>query len=158
MATQKIRTGDIQVSGLKELNKALRDMPGDLQKDLPKINREVAGFVSDTARSNALSLGGVAAKTAPTISLVGGAKSAGVGFGGARAPWAGGAEFGAGHNVSRTRRTGSYLGFNQFQPWSGNGPKAGFFVYPAIRDKSERIVQTYETRMDDLLKRAFPDK
>lgn len=157
MATQKIRTGDVQVSGLKELNKQLRDLPGDLQKELPKINRAAADIVATDARSNALSIGGVAAKTAPTIGVVGGARSAGVGFGGARAPWAGGAEFGAGRNVVRRRRSGSYLGFNQFQEWSGNGPKAGYFVYPAIRDNNERIVRTYEEGLNDLLKRAFPD-
>lgn len=157
MATQKIRTGDVQVSGLRELNKALRDLPGDLQKEMPAINREVAGFVASDARSNALSLGGVAAKTAPTIALLGGARSAGVGFGGARAPWAGGAEFGAGRNITRSRRSGTYLGFNQFEEWTGNGAKAGRFIYPAIRDNNERIVRTYEERVDDLLKRAFPD-
>lgn len=157
MATQKIRTGDVQVSGLRELNKALKDLPGELQKELPEINREVARLVVDDARSKALSIGGVAAKTAPSIGVLGGARSAGVGFGGARAPWAGGAEFGAGRDVRRTRSTGSYLGFNQFKSWRGNGPKAGYFVYPSIRQNNDRIVQTYEERLNDLLERAFPD-
>lgn len=158
MATQKVRTGDIQVRGLKELNKALKDLPDDLHKELPRINREAAGIAADQGRSNALALGGVAAKTAPSIKLVGGARSAGVGFGGVAYPWAGGAEFGAGQNIIRTRKSGTYLGYNQFEPWKGNGPTAGYFIYPAIREKNDEIVRTYEEGLEGILKQLFPDK
>lgn len=157
MATQKIRTGDVQISGLRELNKALKDLPGDLEKELPKTSKRVAGFVADDAHSNALSLGGVAAKVAPSIKAVGGAKSAGVGFGGAAYPMGGGAEFGAGRDTQRTRSSGTYIGFRQFQEWRGNDSNAGYFVYPSIRSNSDRIVEEYTQSVDDLLKKAFPD-
>lgn len=157
MATRKIRTGDVQVSGLRELNKALKQLPGDLNKELPKTSKKVAGIVADDAHSNALGLGGVAAKVAPSIRAVGGAKSAGVGFGGAAYPMGAGAEFGAGRDAQRTRSSGTYIGFRQFQPWRGNDRRAGYFVYPSIRSNSDRIVEEYTQAMDDLLKRAFPD-
>lgn len=157
MATKRIRTGTVSVTGLAELNKELRAMDTGLQKELAQTNRGVAGFVADDARSAALSLGGVAAKVAPSIRAVGGVKSAGVGFGGAAFPYGAGAEFGAGHGIPRHRSSGAYQGYNQFKPWRGNGESAGYFVYPTIRRDAPRIENEYVKAVDALLKKAFPD-
>src|SRR5437879_12566429 len=123
----KIKSGTVQVEGLRELNKALRALGPELQKELGQASKSVADFVASDARGAALMLGGVAAKVAPSIKGVGGVRSAGVAFGGARYPMAAGAEFGAGHDLHRTRSSGSYKGFNQFDRWKGNGSDAGYF-------------------------------
>jgi len=156
-SSQKIRSGTIEVEGLAELNKALRALGPEMQKELGSASRDVARFVADDAAAGARSRGGVAAHIAPSIKPVGGVKSAGVGLGGPRYPMAPGAEFGAGQNVARTRASGSYKGYNQFDEWKGNGPQAGYFVYPAIRQDADRIETEYTKAVDALTKKAFPN-
>jgi hypothetical protein len=153
----KIKTGTVSVEGLRELNKALKALGPEFPKALGAASKVVANFVANDARGAAMSLGGIAAKTAPSIKGVGGATSAGVAFGGARYPFASGAEFGAGQDLRRRRSSGTYLGFNQFEPWKGNGKDAGYFVYPSIRQDSDRIVTEYSKAVDAVLKNAFPD-
>lgn len=138
----RIRSSDqgVQVHGLNELNRALRELGKEAQKELTQTNKKVAGFVADDARAAARSLGGVAAKVAPSIKAAGGTTWAGVGFGGAAYPFAGGAEFGS-------------LRYKQFKPWRGNGSDAGYFLYPAIRRDVDRIETEYNEAIDGLLKR-----
>lgn len=138
----RIRASEgVRVSGLNELNRALRDMGGrEFQKELKEAGKKVADTVADDARGIAYILGGVAAKTAPSIRAAAGFTSAGVSFGGAAYPFAGGAEFGS-------------LRFKQFMPWRGNGDGAGYFIYESIRDNSERIEQEYLAAADDILRR-----
>lgn len=152
MATTRVRSGLVQVDGLTQLNRALKAMGPETQKKLKLANRTVADFVAGDARSAAASLGGVAAYVAPSIKPVGGVSSAGVAFGGAAYPMAAGAEFGAGRNTRRDRKTGTYLGFNQFDEWTGNGSDAGYFIYPTIRQDADRIETEYTTALDRLLK------
>lgn len=137
----KIRTGDIQVEGLAELNRALKAMGPEFQRELKDTNKKVAEIVADDARAAAYSLGGVAAKTAPSIKAKGYTASAGVSIGGAGYPFAGGAEF------------GSYK-YKQFQPWRGNSTDAGYFLYPAIRHDVDRIETEYRDALDDLIKKV----
>lgn len=136
----RIRSGDIRVTGLSELNRRLRALGPDVQKELKETNRSVAEFVADDARGAARSIGGVAAKVAPSIKAKGGNTSAGVSFGGAAYPMAGGAEFGS-------------IKYKQFKPWRGNGSDAGYFVYPAIRQDAERITTEYTHALDRLMRR-----
>lgn len=137
----RIRTGMVQVDGLRELNKALKDMGPELKGELRKTNKTVADFVAVDAKSAAYSVGGVAAHVAPSIKASAGAESAGVSLGGGRYPMAGGAEFGSNK-------------FKQFKPWRGNGSDAGYFVYPAIRQDADRIETEYGVAMDRLLRKA----
>ena len=118
--TQRIRTGFIQVDGLRELDAALKSLGPELRKELRTTNKAVATLVANDARSAAYSIGGVAAHVAPSIKASAGTQSAGVALGGPAYPMAGGAEFGAGQDRMRDRRTGQYIGFRQFQPWRGN--------------------------------------
>ena len=137
-----IRSGTVKVDGLRELNAALRKLGGaDLAKELNAASRKVAEFVASDAKAGAYSLGGVAAHVAPSIGVRAGRESAGVAFGGARYPMAGGAEF------------GSYA-YPQFKPWLGNSSDAGYFVYPAIRQDADRIETEYRDAVDDLIKRV----
>lgn len=140
----KFRTGAVEVTGLRELNKALKELGPEFPKEMRKTNKSVADEVRNDARGKALSLGGVAAKTAPTLKSSSGTNSAGVSLGGTTAPWAAGAEFGGGRR-STTR---------QFKPWRGSGPDAGYFVYPTIRENADDIVDAYNEAIGDLLQRV----
>jgi hypothetical protein len=135
-------SGDVgvRVHGLTELNKTLREMGPEFQKELTQTNKSVAGFVADDAKAAAYSLGGVAAKVAPTVKAAGGTTWAGVSFGGSAYPFAGGAEFGS-------------LRYKQFRPWRGNGSDAGYFLYPSIRRDADRITTEYTEALDRLLDR-----
>jgi hypothetical protein len=140
----RIRSGAIEVDGLAQLGRALKDLGDDAPKELREANREVADDVAGESKSKALSLGGVAAKVAPTIKASAGTTSAGVGFGGSAAPWAQGAEFGGGRRATT----------KQFKPWRGSSSsRAGYFVYPTIRDNAERIEETYVDKIDALTRR-----
>ena len=57
----------VQVDGLAELNRALRELGPDAQKELKGANLEVAKDVADDAQAIAIGLGGVAAKSAPSL-------------------------------------------------------------------------------------------
>lgn len=138
-----IKSGTVRVVGLDDLRKALRSLDKDAGKELAAEAKQVAQMVADHARSRALSIGGVAAKTAPSITARGGQRSAGVSFGGARYPFGGGAEFGS-------------MRYPQFEPWTGNGPDAGYFVYPSIRDDAGEIEDMFTDRMNKLIARRFP--
>lgn len=140
----KIRSGAVEVSGLRELNKALKELGPQFPKEMRKTNKAVAEDVASEARSRALSLGGVAAKAAPSVKASAGATSGGVAVGSNSAPWALGAEFGGG----RRKTT------QQFKPWRGSGASAGYFVYPTIRENADEIVEAYSEGMDELLKRV----
>jgi hypothetical protein len=151
----KMKAGAIRVEGLRELNKSLRDLGPEARAELKAASQKVAELVAADARAAAMSLGGVAAKVAPSLSArssVGG--SAGVAFGGPRFPMAGGAEFGAGRERMRDRTTGQYVGYRQFQDWKGNGPGAGYFLYPTIRRDADRIVTEFTTALEDLVQRV----
>jgi hypothetical protein len=147
MASSKIRTGDIRVEGLRELSRALKEIGPDLQAELRTTNRGVAEREASNAVSAANSIGGVAAKTAPSIRATAGVRSAGVGFGGAAAPYGAGAEFGGGRRPT-TR---------QFKEWRGSGPDAGYFVYPTIRRDADAILDDYVDAVNDVIRHNFPD-
>jgi hypothetical protein len=138
---QRLRSDDgIRVSGLNELNRALRTMGKEFQSELKDANRDAAEMVASGSRSAAYSLGGVAAKTAPSIKASVRTTAAAVSFGGTGYEFAGGAEF------------GSYR-FRQFKPWRGNGSDAGYFLYPTIRRDADKIEGEYTDALDDLLRR-----
>ena len=139
--TTRIRSGEVNVEGLDQLSRALKEMGPEFGKELRKTNKAVADFVAADAKAAAYSVGGVAAHVAPSIKATAGATSAGVGFGGSAYPMAGGAEFGS-------------LRYKQFQPWRGNSSDAGYFVYPAIRQDAERIETEYAHAVDDLIRRV----
>lgn len=140
MAKINAKGQGVKVTGLAELNKALKALGPDVQKELKAANFEVGDMVAGDARSIALGLGGVAAKVAPSIKATKTQAGAAVSFGGAAYPFAGGAEFGS-------------LKYKQFQPWRGNGSDAGYMVYPSIRQNVDRIEATYVDRLDDIMRK-----
>lgn len=140
MARINASSEGVRVHGLNELNRTLRSMGPEFQKELKQANKSVAEFVAADARSAALSVGGVAAKTAPSVRASGTNTRAGVSIGGSKYPFAGGAEFGS-------------VRYKQFAPWRGNSSEAGYFLYPSIRQDSDRILTEYTAALDDLLRR-----
>jgi hypothetical protein len=144
----RIRTGDVKIEGLRELNKALKEIGPAFPREMRSANKEVAGGVAKHALSNALGLGGVAAHVAGSIKPSAGVNSASVGIGGPTNPAAGGAEFGGGRRPTT----------HQFKPWRGSGPGAGYFLYPAIREDADEIVADYMDALNNLIRRAGLDQ
>lgn len=141
----RVRTGAVKVQGLSDLNKALKAIGPDARKELKDVSKEASDMVASDARRIAYTIGGVAAKVAPSIRATASVTGSGaVSIGGAAYPMAGGAEFGS-------------LKYKQFKPWRGNGPDAGYFLYPAIRDDIDKIVELYVEGIDGIIKRRFPE-
>ncbi len=61
------------------------------------------------------------------------------------------------NNGQQVRVVGQVRGWNQFVPWTGNKAGAGRFLFPAIRDRTEEIVDVYGDALDRITKQAFPD-
>lgn len=49
------------------------------------------------------------------------------------------------------------MGWNQFRRWRGNGPDAGYAIYPTIRANQAQIRDTYEDMVAKIVRDAFPD-
>lgn len=140
MAKINAKGQGVNVRGLTELNRALKKLGPEAQAELKEANVEVGELVASDAKVIAEGLGGVAAKVAPSIRAARTQAGAAISFGGAAYPFAGGAEFGS-------------FRYKQFKPWRGNGAGAGYFVYPAIRQDSDEIAETYMERLDDLMRK-----
>jgi hypothetical protein len=151
----------VRIEGLKALQKDLRDLDQKLPRELRKVNLSVAQMVAEHARGAASSQGGIAAAAAGRLKARAEQRSAAVvltaGAPGTAAGGALGAEFGAGHDSNRSRRSGQYKGYNQFKMWRGNGPDAGYFMYPTVRADNDQIVDAYLQRVTELLNQVFPD-
>lgn len=132
----------VKVEGLTELRKALKAVDAGLPKELGQVHRKLGDMVVTEAQARARGLGGVAAKSAPSLRAASQAARAQITLGGARAPYALGAEFGSGR-------------YKQFKPWRGSDADAGYFLYPTIRANRDRITEEYERMLDELLNRAF---
>lgn len=197
-------TDSVSVVGLSDLRRELKALEDKgLIDELKDANQAVAQIVVDDADGRFRALGGMGALVAKTLKAGRTQNRAQVSFGGAKAPFAGGVEFGAERNVLRLRKntggratkvrdeenlgkvirrveaqtvgangkgsvarqqggtrvqvTGRVRGWNQFQPWRGNGANAGYALYPAIRANGERIVDTYGDAIEKITKKAFPD-
>lgn len=133
--------GAVEVHGLAELSRALKTYDKELAKELRSAGKEAATTVADRARARAQGLGSVAAHASPSVKPSVGANYAGVALGDSAHPEAAGAEFGS-------------VRFAQFQPWTGNGPDAGYFLYPTIRDDDKAWLEPYEDAVDRVAKKA----
>lgn len=61
------------------------------------------------------------------------------------------------NNGQQVRVVGRVRGWNQFRVWRGNKQGAGYFLFPAIRDRSEEIAEVYGDHLQRITKKAFPD-
>lgn len=148
----------VQIDGLKQLQADLRALDKKLPAQLRKVNLSVAQMIATKAQARASGLGGVHAKTASAIKATAEQRSASITIKAtAAAPMVLGAEFGAGHDVPRERKTGTYRGFNALPPWKGNGPGAGYSLYPTIEESDSAIAQAYSDAIGALLNTVFHD-
>jgi hypothetical protein len=148
----------VQINGLKALQADLRALDKTLPRELRKVNLSVAQFIAERAKAVSTGLGGQHAKVADVIKAVAEQRSAAVKITATEAvPYALGAEFGAGHNSARQRKSGTYLGYNALPSWRGNSTDAGYSVYPTVRDSGEDIAAAYEQRLTELLAQVFKD-
>lgn len=125
----------LDTTGLKEflagLDKVARIEVG---RDLKAEFGRIVDDAISRGRSKANTRG--QRRAASTLRQASSASAAAIGFG-RGFPGALGHEFGAQQNTLRQRASGSYLGYNQFPTWRGNGLDAGYFMYPGIRDAAE---------------------
>lgn len=152
-----VSRGAVQIRGLTEFQRALRDIDATLPKELRQANKNAAEVVAEAGRARAESLGGVARKAAPSLRAAAEQRYAKVSLGGARYPFALGANFGAQHDVPRVSGAaadGTVLGWNQFPEWGGNqftGGAGDRFLYWALRARRDEFVAEYERQIDLLL-------
>jgi len=152
----RIKSKTVTVEGLDEFRRELRKLDEKgLIDELKDANYDVAKLVVGRAQQNASSRmeRSAAASMRPSRQ----AARAQVTGGGADVPFFGGAEFGAMRNQRRQTPRGTVTGWNQFQPWRGSGSGAGYFLYPAIRESTDDIVEMYGEAIEKITARAFPD-
>lgn len=137
----------IDVTGLKELRSALRDV--GMQRNLSRANKEVVNrIIVPAAKQNARRsftniAGGTTRVGSRGIASIRGAATqtkAVVRAGGARVPWFQGHEWGS---------TGRY---RQFPKRADKGN----IVYPVLSDKRDEIIAEYWDVIEDVVDDAFP--
>jgi hypothetical protein len=146
----------IQVRGIKDLQKALRQINEDLPKELATANQHVAQHVVTKARARAAGLGRMEARAAESLAAARQQRIAAIRYGGARYPMAMGAEFGAAQNTLRQTARGVMRGWNQFRPWRGSDSNAGYILFPTLRAESDQIVDLYGDVLGQLTRKHFP--
>ncbi len=154
------RSVAVAVEGLVDFQRALGTVSKDLPKELRAANKEAAEHVARAARARAQSLGGVAAKVAPSIKSAAEQRASKLVFGGPRYPMAMGANFGAYHDRPRVDSAGRQVtGWNQFPQWGGNqftgGARDRFFYFTIARER-DTFEQVYMDMIEALAARAFP--
>lgn len=144
---------EVRIEGLKEAREALKRMEDpERTRAYKAATAEIAeSIVIPKARANAdTRMQRRAAGTLEAVkSELGAAVRLGKGFAGSF-----GAEFGADRNqrrVGRPRGTVAPVqGWNQFQPWRGSDTGAGYFLWPAIREQTPKIINRYAEMFDEL--------
>lgn len=144
----------IGMDGFDDSRRRLKDL-GDVEKtrQYKAASDEIAEqLVIPAAQAKASTRGEQqAARTLVAVrTTAGGAVRIGGGFDAAL-----GYEFGADRNQRRLARPGGKVttvpGWNQFRPWRGSGAGAGYFLYPAIRENEDEIIDRFATVFDELL-------
>ncbi len=121
-------TARVQVTGAKELRRALAHMEADV-KDLTPINREAAETVATEARGTAPVLSGALRRTIKSSAT----KTKGVvRAGGKGIPYAGVIHFG----------------------WPAHNIKAQPFIFDALASRESEVVEKYQRRIADLVERV----
>lgn len=138
----------VNVTGLKELRKAVKEAGDELPKEMRQTNKNVAERIIEPAakergrqsRRNLAggraALGSVGVASIRTLATQ---KSATIAMGGGRVPWAGGSEWGSG---------GAY---RQFPP---KNPE-GYILYPTVKDKRDEVIEAYLEEMERFTGRIF---
>ena len=147
----------IDVEGLNEFRKALKATDKAFVKELGQEYKIIGRMIQSGAAQRAAALGGIAAKSADAVKASASTTALAVKLSsGSKTPWAFGAEFGGGkYGAGNPKPTGGYT--TQFKPWKGNGPEAGYFLYPTIRAESAHIIEEFDKAIERVAAHAFPD-
>lgn len=140
---------DIKVEGLRELQKALRQMSDQTPKAIQAAHKSVAGIVVAAAKRNASG-----STLGDRIRAVGTTRTAAVRF--------------LGHRPRGPSRTTDAL----LQEFGGRAPlfgnrnhwhevkprrKSGYFIYPAIRDTRQQVMDAYLEELDRAIRAHWSD-
>ena len=130
----------VRVEGLDELRRALKKAQDvEALGKVKAANRAAGELVVKAAQRRAPGVSRMAASAATTLRASNSAGKASVRIGSNAKPYALGAEFGS-------------VRYRQFKPWRGSGAGAGYFLWPAIRDKTPEIVELYGDAIEDALR------
>ncbi len=149
----------VKVTGLKELRKALKEL--ERAEDAAELKDAFTAAATNVQQASQSKAGSDASRwrrqsvsAAGRLKVVRSAGRAAVTIGGK--PYDLAAEFGANQDEQRkTRRfaSGKTTGWRMLPPWSGNGPSAGRWLYPSIRDEMPKTIET----VGDAIERIFAD-
>lgn len=135
----------LEVSGLKELRSALKQLDDGSLKRLRDSLKVAGDIIASDARRRAA---GFSKRAAATIRTTAGGNRVYIQGGKAKLPWYGWADFGTRSPVSgRPRSVGPWAG-------SGAGPGRGRFIYPAIDDKFDALVAKVAEAIGDSIDQA----
>lgn len=133
----------IVVEGLRELQKSLRAVSSDLPKELRKANKAAADDVVPAAQRRAPSRTG---KLRKSIVARAEQRGASVKGGGARVPYFGFIDFG--------NKIGVGGGVGRHDSHPRPFIKRGRIIYPAVTEKRDEILDTYERALAGLIRSA----
>lgn len=144
MAGRSKKAGVVAVNGLDDLRRELKKLDdAGLTEQLKDANKAVADLVVSKAKANASTR--MERRAAGSLRSSRQAARAQVVGGSAKVPFFGGAEFGS-------------LRYTQFRAWTGANSQSGYFLYPAIRESSDDIVEMYHDEIEKISSKAFPDR
>ena len=145
------RRPQVDVEGLRLLQFELRAVDKAWPRELRAANKTAAEVVAESTRQSFSSRPGVTPKVAPSVRALAQQRNASVKIGGARFPYALGAEFGGGkYGPGNPTAAGGHT--TQFPPFK----KSGYSLYPSIAATREEVVDAYAAAVDRLVARAFP--
>lgn len=134
-------SGDtVDVVGLRDFQRELRALDKAWGPELRKTNKAVAEQVAGAVRASFSSRGGVAPKVAASVRAMAQQRNASVRIGGARFPYAMGANFGS-------------VRYTQFPA----PVDPDYSLFRTIRAERASTLDAYEKAVADLTKRAFPN-
>lgn len=139
----------IKVEGLREIQKALRQMSTETPRLIQSVHREVAEIIVPVARRNANSV-----ELAQRITAVGTTRKAAIRF--------------KGHKPKgRSRSTDALLQefggraplFGNLNFWHTVKPKRkqGYIIYPAIKATRQQVMDVYLAKLDEAIRRHWTE-
>lgn len=133
----------IRVDGLKAARRALNNVGKGLGKELGQAGKSAADIVARTAKSKVPVLTGKARDSVRAVVSQGGG---GVRGGGASVPYYGFLDFG--NKIKKGGGVGR--GDTQPRPFVPGGR----YIYPALEEKAGEVLDEYEQKVNELLRRA----
>lgn len=127
----------VEIEGLKDIQKKLRDLDPMLAKELKDVNLSVADMVADIARARVPSVSG---KARSTVKAKGEQRYAVIRAGGRKAPYYPWLDFG-GARGDEQKRSRPFV-------------QSGRYIYPTVGQQRNKIVREYVTMLGALLDKA----